>query len=113
GERDLRRPGRRQAVGAGGGMEELARACEQFAPGLGPVRRDGPFAHTLGVFAGLRTNSLMRLSHSSIFMPAFFMIRDCWSTVRVLFQAQYMTRPAGNVPSMKVKMTGIQANIVF
>ena len=66
-------------------------AREQLAPRLGPVGRDRLLAHTLGVFAGLLFllgNSLAKLSHSSIFTPAFFMISDCWMTVRVLFQVQ-------------------------
>src|SRR5262249_48159241 len=90
GEGDFDRPYWRQAVGARRREDELAGTCEQVAPRLGPVGRNRCFDHTLGVFAGLLLlgNSLARLSNSSIFTPAFFMIRDCWSTVSVLFQVQ-------------------------
>ncbi len=35
-----------------------------------------------------RLKVLLRLSHSSTLVPSFFMIAYCWSTERVLFQAQ-------------------------
>ena len=74
GESDLRRSDRRQAVGTRGGEDEVAWAREELAPGLRPVRRGRRFAHTLGVLAGLRANSLVRLSQSSTFTPALVMM---------------------------------------
>src|SRR5262249_39694515 len=73
-EGDLGRAGRRQAVGAGGGEDEFARACKEFAPGLRPVLRCRGRRHTLGDFAWGFANIRKRLPQSSIFTPALVMM---------------------------------------
>ena len=64
---------RRQAVRARSGEKEIARTGEQLSPGLRPVS-SASTRHTLGVLAGAFANSLVRLSHSSTFTPAFLMM---------------------------------------
>ena len=88
GEGDLRRADRRQAVGLGGGEEEIAGPGEQLAPGLDRLRRE------VGVEAGGHVG-LRRGARASSDCPTappsrrrVDMMSDCWTTVSVLFQVQ-------------------------
>src|SRR5262249_57230251 len=51
-----------------------------------------------------------RFSSSGISTPCRLMITACWITDSVLFQAQYITSPAGKLASRKVKNTAVQTN---
>src|ERR1700730_14443723 len=55
----------------------------------------------------------LRLSSNSILAAWRRMMTDCWITDSVLFHAQYITSPDENDASMKVKITGIQSNMIF
>ena len=62
------------ALGLRGGEEEIAGTREELPSRFRPVLQGLGVGHTLGVFAGLRAKSLVRLSQSSTLTPALLMM---------------------------------------
>mmetsp|Transcript_18435 Transcript_18435/g.29995 ORF Transcript_18435/g.29995 Transcript_18435/m.29995 type:complete len:367 (+) Transcript_18435:7295-8395(+) len=85
---------------------------------LAPMALDGvaPNAvdlhHLLSVCVRFLKLDLMLPNRSGLY-PWLRMIRYCWVKVIVLFAIQYTTRPLAKLPSMNMKIHGIQAKIIF